>query len=352
MNEATIKAWIGSGILVGAMLALVLVLSSPSVARPAGRITDELLSGVTDERDNDLLITVETIKGVQVGAPLFFIEPDGEARPIAHVAAITDAASCGLRVRFAPGEDPSGPWRVRVYPPKRGLMDAYQTAVPPETARLVGRELVQTLERLWENELYPEVERNLPAFFDRIDPTRETESNKLVKEMGSSIMTQLDPLLDELASTVARAVDKHFDFLDRVGLLWKVVRGDERGIKRQVLPVAKQSATAWWNANQARVMKAIAQGLKTHVPAVSEWVKTELFDAAKDELLEPVFERKKGIIEDEGEALLRMALEEIVRSPSGGLRVRFAAMLRATLLNKKTSLLLIERPRAAPDSDG
>ena len=207
---------------------------------------------------------------------------------------------------------------------------------------------MRSLERLWEEELYPEVERNLPAFLDRIDPTGDTDSSKLVKDMGATVMTELDPLLDELASTVARAVDKHFDLLDRLGLLWKVVRGDERGIKKQVLPVAKQSATAWWSANQTRVLHAIAKGLKTHIPAVSEWVKTELFDAAKDELLDPVYESKKGKLEDEGEALLRIALEEIVRSPSGGLRVRFAAMLRATLLNKKSALILIERPVTAP----
>ncbi len=346
MNNPQLKAWLGSGILAGAMLALVLLLASPSVARPAERITAELLSGLSAERDDDLLTPVDTTKGVDVGAPVFFVEPDGEARPVAHVVAVDDGR---LRVRFAAGEDPAGPWRVRVVPPKRGMMDAFHTAVPPETAERVGRELVRRLERLWDEELYPEVERNLPAFLDRIDPTKDTESSKLVKAMGSSVMQEVEPLLNELADAVARAVDRHFDLLDRVGLLWKVVRGDERGIKRQVMPVATKAATAWWSVNQARVLRAIARGLKSHVPEVSAWVKSELFDAAKDELLDPVYASKQDAIEDEGESLLRMAVEEVVRGPSGGLRIRFAAMLRATLLDKKTALVLIERPMADPN---
>ena len=51
-----------------------------------------------------------------------------------------------------------------------------------------------------------------------------------------------------------------------------------------------------------------------------------------------------GRLEAEGEALLRAAAKEFVEAPEGGFRVRFAQMLRTQLLNKKTALLLLQRP--------
>ena len=120
MNNPRIKTWIGSSILLGATLALVLLLASPSVARPAKRISAVLWSSLSDERESDLLVTVETTKGVHVGDPVFFVQADGDARPIAHVAAM-DPGTKHVRVRFAPDEDPAGPWSVRVYPPKTRL---------------------------------------------------------------------------------------------------------------------------------------------------------------------------------------------------------------------------------------
>ena len=148
---------------------------------------------------------------------------------------------------------------------------------------------------------------------------------------------------NDLASDVTSAIKKKFDVLERLGLLWKAVSGDEKGLKDEILPVAKKAAREWWATHQREVMEALGRAFSAHADEFKTWVGTELFEAARDELVTPVLAAQGDRIETEGESLLRAAAKEFVEAPEGGFRVRFAQMLRTQLLNKKTALLLLER---------
>jgi len=337
------KVAVGGLVLLGSALGALLVLTSPGIARPARRIFESLRSALTEERSDDVVLRVDTLEGVQRGLPVFLADESRGNRPLAHVARFGQRpAGPWVRLRFEPGEVSRGAWRLRVYPPSRGLRAAYEMAVTPESARRFGDAVAQRLEILWQEVILPETEKRLPAFLARIDPQRDTEARLLTEEMTASVLQHLDPLLDRLATHVAAAVKHKFDLLDRLGMLWKLMRGDAEGLKGQILPVAKDSARQWWAAHQSEVLRAIGEGLKGQRAQLRTWAGGEFFEAAREELIQPLFESQRQRLEREGEGLLRLAVHEFLEAPEGGFRVRFAALLRTQLLRKQTALLLIE----------
>lgn len=335
---------VGSAVLVAALLGLVILLTSPVVARPAARVAASLGSAFVDEQAGDLVRPVASLDGIQAGLPVFFLGEPPESRPIAHVVAQgvgTDGP--WVRLRFEPGVDRSGPWSLRAHTPSRKLKAAYATVVTPEAAARFGREVASRLEALWQEAVLPDARKHMPGFLERIDPTQDTQSRLLLEAFSKTVIAELDPMLDDLASHVTSAVKRKFDVLDRLGMLWKVVSGDEKGLKKEIMPVAKEAARAWWQSHQREVMQALGRAFSAHADEFRAWAGTELFEAARDELVLPVLQSQGERLEAEGEALLRLAAKEFVEAPEGGFRVRFAQMLRTQLLNKKTALLLLER---------
>lgn len=346
MNARRTKVWLGSLLLLGAVAAAAYGLASPSFAEPAGRVGATIASGLADEAEGDLQLDVDTLQGVTLGAPIYHLATGHERAPIAHVVQAHTApdGAARIRLRFAPGFDGSGPWVLRVYPPRRGLGDSIRLAVPPETARHVALEMRRRLDRLWREELGPSLAERMPAFLDRIDPRNEGASRELITTFGDDVMERLRPYMDDLLNAITKALQKRLDFMDRMGVLWKFVRGDGKGIKRKVQPVAETAARTWWAANQEKVLAVLGDAFKERLPDIRRWLETDVLDAARTELLEPLLLEHQAQLEKEGEALVRLSMKEVVQSEEGGFRVRFAAMLRMTLLGKKRALLLLERP--------
>lgn len=338
-----LKAQVGSLVIVVVVAFGVVKLSMPTVARPAGRVLATLTSALEADRAGDLVMTVADRRGIEPGLPVFRMDASGSTRPLAHVHTVEASGSgARLRLRFAHGESSAGVWRLHAYPPSRKLGAALEMAVTPEAARRFGRAVAARFDRLWRDALMPAAEERLPKFLARIDPTKDTEARPLVKAVTSSILQRLQPLLDNLANTVTHAMKQRFDLLDRLGLLLRFVRGDAKGLKKQLMPVAVAAAQRWWAVHQSTVLKEIGAAVSEHLLALRTWAGGELFTALREELVEPVFAEQRHRLEAEGEALLRLAADEFVESPDGGFRVRFAGVLRAQLLNKKTALLLLE----------
>lgn len=348
MLSNRIKVWVGSLLLVGSVLTLLLALTSPGFADPAGRIGRTAWSGLEPARPDDLLVEVETLEGVHVGSPVFRLETGHETTPVAHVVSLSTAAdgTHHLRVRFAIDHVLPGEWQIRVFPPRKGLQDAYRLAVPPSAARAVGAVMVRRLRALWATVLEPTLKEQLPAFLARIDPRQATASKVLLNGFGDDALRRLRPLMNDLLDTITHSLEKRFDLWDRMGVLWKFVRGDGKGLKRKVQPVAEKAAQTWWAAHQDEVLAALGETFRSQMPALRRWLETEVLAAAREELLEPVLARHRAEIEREGKTLMRLAMREIIESDEGGFRVRFAAMLRMTLLGKRRALLLLEWPGA------
>jgi hypothetical protein len=339
------KVWIGSLLLLGTAAGAVWVVSAPRFRRPVSRVVREALSGVVARQPTDLVVVPETFEGVQVGAPVYFVDDGGDARAIAHVVsrrAELDGAPA-LRLRFSADEAPGGPWRLRVFPPRRGLVDAVGLAVPDDVADALSAELTARLRELWDGALEPAVRKRLPAFLDRLDPRTAEASKHTLGLIGGALFDHLRPHLNGLMDDVTRAVDRHYDLLDRMGLLWKFVRGDRKGLKREVLPVAERAAREWWARNQAPVMDSVGAAVKARMPELRRFLETEVLSAAREELLEPVIREQQRHIAKEAERALREVVRQVVEAPSGGFRVRFAGVLRHVLLQKKTAVLLLER---------
>jgi hypothetical protein len=221
-------------------------------------------------------------------------------------------------------------------------------AVTRDAALRFGGEVARRLELLWNDAILPEAERRFPAFVARIDPTKDTEARPLVEGLSASIMTKLAPLLDDLSNTVTAAVKRKFDLLDRLGLLFKLVRGDAKGLKKQIMPVAVAAAQQWWLQRREAVLAAIGAAIGENAGELRAWAGGELLEAARAELVEPILAAQRERLESEGEALLKHAAREFVTAPGGGLRVRFATLLRTQLLDKKRALLLLERTEREP----
>lgn len=337
------KPRVGSLVLVGALVGLVLLLSTPAITRPAGRVLAALGSAFVAERSDDLVVTLSDLTGISVGLPAYLVDISGNSRPLAHVASFgTGKNGAWARLRFEPGEDTRGPWRLIVHPPGRSLGAALDVAVTDEAARRFGAEIAQRLERLWQEALLPEAEARLPSFLARIDPAADTQARVLMQDLSAAALEKLNPLLDQLASHVSAAIKGKFDMLARLGLLWKVVKGDAAGLQREVLPVAREAAQAWWAEHERDVLAALGAAVREQLGSLKAWAGGELFRAARTELVDPILAAQRERLEHEGEAILRSAADTFVRAPRGGFRVRFASVLRTHLLRKDTALLLLE----------
>jgi hypothetical protein len=346
LRTARLKTSFGALVLAGATVGLAALVASPSVARPAGRVLESLTSALDDERAGDVELAVASLDGIHAGLPVFLVEADGSARAVAHVHAMrTGSEGAYVTLRFAPRESSAGPWSLTAYPPSRKLRAALDVTVTPEAAGRFAGEVTRRLETLWDEAILPDAEQNFPAFVKRIDPTRETAARKLVQGVTADVMRALRPMLDELSGAITSAMKRKFDLLDKLGLGFKFLRGDARGIKRKVMPVVEAAAQQWWAVNQNRVMRAVGEALRARLEDVRTWAGGELFDAAREELFQPILAAQRTRLEADSEALLRYVAREFIESPGGGFRIRFASMLRTHLLNKKTALLLIERPR-------
>ena len=258
-----------------------------------------------------------------------------------HVVARHEGVPAAVQVRWAAGGAPAGAFLLEVHPPRRSLRDVVGLAVPDDEARRFAGALAERALGLWEAEVRPGVEARLPAFLARIDPTADTQARELATRLGDGLVQRLEPLADELARHVTAAVERKFDLLDRLGLLWKMLRGDGQGLRRAIVPVAKQAAAAWWATHRDRVLGLVGEALAERGPEIRAWAEGELLDAALAELITPLWEAQRPRLEAEAEALLRLAAERFVESPAGGFRVRFAAALRHILLGKRTALVLL-----------
>jgi hypothetical protein len=155
------------------------------------------------------------------------------------------------------------------------------------------------------------------------------------------VLPRLEPLLEGLTRDVTAAVKERFDFLDRLGLLWKVLRGDEKGLEKELVPVAREAAKGWWTAHGAEALAAVAAGVKDRREALGAWLKGPAWEAAREELLMPVVRDERDRLTAEVEALLAQAVAEVALAPGGGFRPRFASVLRTHLLGRGEALLLL-----------
>ncbi|MGE0193097.1 MAG: hypothetical protein AB7T63_13770 [Planctomycetota bacterium] len=333
---------LGHALVLAAVVGAVLVATRPAVRAAASRIAGEAVGAVRPVGDDDVRYEVSTIEGVRRGAPVYVADAEGVADVVGHVVALDDAATPAVRVRVAAGRRLPAAHRLTVHPPRRSLRDAVALAVPEPQARAFADQIATRALALWTDEVEPELERRLPAFLARIDPSADTEARRVADALGTELVARLEPLADELAAHVTREVERKFDLLDRLGLLWKMVRGDGQGLRRELVPVAKKAAGQWWVVNKDRVLAAVGEGLRQQLPVIRAWVEGELLDAALDELVTPLWLAQRPRLEAEAEALLRVAASTIVESPAGGFRVRFATAMRHVLLGKRTALLLLE----------
>lgn len=334
---------LGYGLLGLVLVGLLVLLSLRGVRADVSRLAQALTGGSSS---GDRTIEVPSHVGIAPGLPLYRVLPSGDARPVGHVIeALTQPLR--IRLRAAPGESLAALTHVQMFPPSRKLGAALELALPETEAKAFAAEWAERMERLWAQHILPDVQKRLPGFIQRIDPTRETEARRLLSGLSQSLMTRMQPILDELLAHVVNAVKQKLDVLDRLGLLWDMIRGDDKGIREALLPAAKEAAGTWWTANQERVLSTLGDGVSAHWPQIREWVTGELLNATLDELVKPVFAAHRAVLEVEGERLMRDAVRRFVEAPAGGFRVRFASLLRQNLLNKKTALLLWLPERAS-----
>ncbi len=344
-------------------IATLVGVTRPTFTRAVSRVSAAVGSAFDGERDDDIVISLPFSKGVHKGLPVYGFDEQGAARPIGHVVEVTPnlvvakdedrdvkAQGVRIRIRFAPQVAAEGPWRIEGFPPSRKLGEAFRLAVPEEAAREFAAFAAERMKLTWKEAILPEAEKQLPSFLKRINPTEDTEAKQLFQSIGKTLFARLEPLLDNLANHVTKRIKKKFDLLDRLGLLVKVVSGDAKGLKDEVVPVARDASLEWWSANQKRVFSEVGEGLGEHGGALQEWVTGELWHAFRDELMQPILERHGKRLEKDGQVLMRRAADTFIESPHGGFRIRFTSMLRHNLLNKKTALLLLHRDeeRQAP----
>jgi hypothetical protein len=346
------RVLLGSAVWLAVALAAGALVAAPGVRLPLARTVLALSDGLLEAPERERDFPVADARGVEAGEPVFLASQERIDAPVGHVVRIvpTREGALGaamLRVRFAPGFELHGDLRFTCLPPSRTFAEAVSLAVPPATARLLGEALRERLEATFSEAVGPELEARLPAFLARVDPTKDPRTGAEVKALAHAVLERLRPLLDGLTRDVTRAVDKRFDLLGRLGLLWKMLRGDGEGLRKDLLPVAQQAATTWWETHASEVLEAVGTGVKDREAELGAWLKGPLWETARDELLLPVARSQRARLEAEAEALLARALTEIVLAPGGGLRPRFASVVRTHLLGQATPLLLVER---GPDS--
>ena len=342
-------------VLLGALgLATLYGVTRPAFTSAVSRVSAAVGSGLDAERDDDFVASLPFAKGVHAGLPVYGFTEDAAAHPVGHVVDVTPnlvIAEDGnqavkmrgvrVRIRFAPYQSAQGPWRLEGFRPSRKLSEAFKLAVPEEAAREFAAFAAERMKLTWTEAILPEAEKQLPSFLKRISPTEDTEAKALFQRIGKTLFARLEPLLDDLANHVTKRIKKKFDLLDRLGLLVKVVSGDAKGLKDEVIPVARDASLEWWSQNQKRVFSEVGDGLGEHGSELQAWVTGELWHAFRDELMEPILERHGKRLEEDGQVLMRRAADTFIESPHGGFRIRFTSMLRHNLLNKKTALLLL-----------
>lgn len=321
-------------------LGLLTLLVLPSLRKPLRSVGHTLGAGLFASSGEDLHLPLADRRHVSVGHPIFRADREQGFQPVAWVSAV-DAE--GVRVHFASGETETGPWRLVALAAARGLSDAWAVAVPQETASRLGRLLSARVERLLEDVVVPEIRAGMPAFLARVDPRHDPRAKEVLEAVGGEVAEQLRPFVDDLASHVTKDIEREFDLLDRVGLLWRIVRGDGDGLGKKLLPVAEQSVKAWWTERQNEVLSAVGRGVASRAGDLQAWLLEDVWTAAREELAEPMLEARRERLEREGEAAIAEVLAAVVRMPEGGFRTRFAAVVRARLLEKDEPLLLLER---------
>lgn len=331
-------------LLVLAATAALFVGVGAALKTPAfARVVHEVRSGLQGEGAGDLWCAVSEIDGVCPGDPVYRYDDEQGTQPIAHVVRVSSPSEPPrVCVRFAYGEGWPGPARLHVLAPARRLGEAVAKAMPPEVLADVGEQLRLRFLSLWREALAPDLKQRLPAFLARIDPEQDEATRELLEGLSHTLLLRMDPLLADLTRTIRKALDDELGFLDRMGLLWKVATGDEKGLEKKVLPVAREAAERWWSEHRAQVLEQVGLTVRAHSDELAGWAGGRLLDAARDELLDPLLVAHRKRIESDAEALLREAVDAFVRAPDGGLRVRFAAVVRDTLLGKHTALLLLE----------
>lgn len=348
MGRASLRAraLLGTAVWGAALAGGGALLADPGVRQPLLRTAGALLEDLTEHPERERTYVVADRTGVEPGAAVFRRDASGPEAPIGHVVACDERGVC---VRFRPEAGLPAGLTLGVLPPSRTLGEAVALAVPADVRARLADDLEQRLARAVEEVLLPGVEQRLPAFLERLDPTRDPASRALAEDVSGAVLARLEPLLDGLAREVTQAVDAHFDLLDRLGLLWKVVRGDGEGLQQQLLPVARRAARAWWEARSADVLAAVRAGVTDRRAEVRAYVQGPLWAAAREELLVPVLREGRARLTEEGEGLLRRAVAEVALAPEGGFRPRFASVVRTHLLGRGQALLLAG-PDAGPDA--
>lgn len=332
---------LGSVLLALVPILLLALLLTPSVRAPLGRSFQTIGLDVFASDEGDLRLPLEApLGGLVPGHPIYEAGVDRGLRPFAWVVAVEPDA---LRIRFAPGEFPGAQrWRLIALDSPSGLGDAWQMAVPPSVAAELGRSLSARLERLLADTVLPEVRARLPSFLARVDPRKDERAREVLGAVGKAVVARVRPYVNELGDAVAHDMKKHFDLLDRLGLLWGMVRGDATGLARKLLPVAEASAKRWWREHQDDVLTAAGEAVLDEAPRWQAWLTQEVWDAAREELAEPLLAAQRDQIEAAADDAIRVVLDAVVEAPDGGFRTRFAAVLRSRLLEKDEPLLLLE----------
>jgi hypothetical protein len=339
---------LGSVLIALVPVLLVALVLTPGVRGPLGRCLSTIGADGFGGDEGDVRLPLDRTKGITAGHPVFLGGVERGLRPVAWVVGVEEHA---VRLRFAPGEPVEGPWRLVALQASSGLGEALTVAVPPAVADDLGGRLYARLERLLQEAVLPEIEKHLPAFFSRVDPRTDPRAREVFDAVGATVLERLQPFADEVGDVVTRDLEAHFDLLDRMGILWKVVRGDAKGLAEQLLPVAEKSVKTWWAGNRDEVLGAVGEAIVDEAPRWQAWLTGEVWDAAKEEIAGPVLEAQKERIEAEAEEAIREVLDVVVSAPGGGFRTRFAAVLRSQLLNKDEPLLLIERRDGAGPED-
>lgn len=338
----TARRLFGSAVLAGLALLVALGFSRPDVRHRLGRVLGAMAhDAFVRGGEGDVRFALADPGGIRRGDPVFLEARATALRPVAYVTAVgTD----GVRVRAAPGETlPEGRVLERLAPPY-GLRDALDMAVPEPVRARLAASFDATLRGLLAEAILPEVRRRLPAFLERVDPRTDEEARQVLDAVGGEVLERLRPLGDELARQVADDVKERFDFLERVGLLWDLLRGDAEALREQVTPVALKSAADWWEANQEAVLTRVGEGIAARLPELQRWALDDVLPAARDEIASPVIEAQAGAIEAAADRLVRRVADDVVEAPEGGFRLRFRSVLRTRLLEKDEPLLLLVEP--------
>lgn len=333
---------LGSALLILGPVLLIAILLQPSVLAPARTTVATLVADVFDPDAGTVRLPLERpARSVRPGHPIYEAGVDRGLRPVGWVVEATPDA---IRMRWAPGSSvkAGARWRLLVVDAPSGLGAAWNVAVPPDVAAELGARLRPRLERLLAESVLPELRARLPSFLERVDPRKDPKAREVLSAVGAAVVARVRPYVQQLGDAVARDLKDHFDLLDRLGLLWGMVRGDSRGLARKLLPIAEASVQRWWRAHQDEVLTTAGEAVMDEAPRWQRWLTNEVWSAAREELAEPLLEARRAQIEEAADDAIRVLIDAVVEAPDVGFRTRFAAVLRSLLLDKDEPLLLLE----------